>query len=66
LVIEIWDLNQARPTFSTVFFGTFLVKQNVETKRWHKTRKLKRQIVVYEISDFFMLTFLIIDLKISK
>jgi hypothetical protein len=37
------------------FLGTFLVKKNVEPKRWHKMKKFKRHIVAYEISDFFML-----------
>jgi hypothetical protein len=54
LGIEIWDLNQARLTCLAVFFGTFFVK-NVEQKRWHKMKKLKRHIVAYEILDFFML-----------
>jgi hypothetical protein len=50
-----WDLNQARLTCLTVFFGTFLVKKNVEPKKWHKMKKIKRHFVVYEFSDFFML-----------
>jgi hypothetical protein len=50
-----WDLNQARLTCLTVFFGTFLVKKNVEPKQWHKMKKIKRHIVAYEISDFCML-----------
>jgi hypothetical protein len=33
-------------------FGTFLVKKNVEPKRWHKMKKFKRNIEAYEISDF--------------
>jgi hypothetical protein len=37
--IEIWDLNQTRLTCLTVFFGTFLIKKNVETKRGHKMKK---------------------------
>jgi hypothetical protein len=26
------------------FFGTFLIKKNVETKRWHKMKKIKLKI----------------------
>jgi hypothetical protein len=55
LVIEIWDMNQARPSFLSDFFCTFLFKKNVETKRWHKMRKSKHKIVAYEISIFFVL-----------
>jgi hypothetical protein len=55
LGIEIWDLNQARLTCLTVFFGTFLVKNNVDAKRGHKIKKINRHIVVYEISDFCIL-----------
>jgi hypothetical protein len=45
-------LNQAPLTCLTVFFGTFLVKKNVERKRGHKMKKFKRHIVAYKISDF--------------
>jgi hypothetical protein len=31
------------------FFGTFLVKNNVDAKRRHKMKKFKRQCVDYEI-----------------
>jgi hypothetical protein len=55
LGIEIWDLNQARLTCLIVFFGTFLVKNDVDAKRVHKIKKFKRQVVDYEISDFCML-----------
>jgi hypothetical protein len=50
-----WDLNQARLTCLTVFFGTFLVKKNVEPKQWHKMKKIKRHFVADKISGFFML-----------
>jgi hypothetical protein len=39
LGIEIWDLNQARLTCLIVFFGTFLVKNDVDAKREHKMKK---------------------------
>jgi hypothetical protein len=48
-------LNQARLTCLIAFFGTFLVKKNVETKRCHKMKKFKRRIVAYETLDFFYL-----------
>jgi hypothetical protein len=50
--IEICDLNQARLTCLTVFFGTFLVKKNVEPKQWHKIKKFERHFVAYKISNF--------------
>jgi hypothetical protein len=37
------------------FFGTVLVKKNVEPKQWHKMKKIKRHFVAYEILDFNML-----------
>jgi hypothetical protein len=49
LGIEAWDLNQAPLTCLTVFFGTFLVKNNMDAKRGHKMKKIKRQLVDYEI-----------------
>jgi hypothetical protein len=55
LGIEIWDLNLAGVTCLTVFFGTFLVKKNVEPKQWHKMKKFKRHFVANEISDFVTL-----------
>jgi hypothetical protein len=55
LGIEIWDLNQARLTCLIGFFGTFLVKNNVDAKREHKMKEFKRQVVDCEISDFGML-----------
>jgi hypothetical protein len=36
------------------FFCNFLVKKNVEPKRWHKMRNFKNHIVAYEISDVLM------------
>jgi hypothetical protein len=47
--------NQARLTWLTVFFGTFLVEKNVDLKQWHKMKKFKRHFVAYEISDFCVL-----------
>jgi hypothetical protein len=55
LGIEIWDLNQARLTCLIVFFGTLLVKNDVDAIRVQKIKKFKRQVVDYEISDFCML-----------
>jgi hypothetical protein len=55
LGIEICDLSQARLTCLIVFFGTFLVKNDMDAKREHKMKKFKRQNVDYKISDFCML-----------
>jgi hypothetical protein len=35
------------------FFGTFLVKKNMEPKQWHKMKKFKRHILAYKITNFY-------------